>query len=100
MVLQQLLAQGIEGVAVEGARAVLGDGIQVIGSAIPFVTAESIHRILAVLSNHVTVAGHFCQDGSSGNAEAFAVALDHSLLGQAEGAQGEVAIYEQKVWRG
>ena len=91
------VAEGGEGEAVDGGGAVLGDGGEVLGGAVPFVLGELVGGVVGVLGFHVLVAGDFGEDGGAGDGEAFAVAAYDALLGGGEGGEANPAVDQQIV---
>lgn len=70
--------------AVQGARAELGEGFEVLGRAVSFVTGESIVWVLPVEVLHELVAGDLGEDTGGGDAEAEGVAVDDGGVGETE----------------
>ena len=93
--LNNWLADGGEGVAVDGTRA---DGFNLVAvelGTVPFVLSKAVGGITAVLLDHEAVAGDFGEDGGGGNAQTFAVAANDGLLGQVDGFEANTAVYQQ-----
>lgn len=76
------------------AGGVLGDGVSVLGGAVPFVLVEAVDGVEGVLLLHVLVPGDFGKDGGAGDGEAFAVTANDALLWGREGGEPYTAVDE------
>src|SRR4029077_1142229 len=69
-----------ERIAVQRARAVLPQCVQVIGGGIALVAGQPVLRVNGIPLLHASVAMGLCQDGGGSDGDAAAIALDERLL--------------------
>ena len=64
----------------DGTGALAGEGVQVLGGAVAFVTAEAVVGVEVVEGEHHAVAGDFGDDGGGGDGKGEGVAVDDAVM--------------------